>query len=154
MSRVAPSADGNVSYSDNEPINLMSEAEIEKVIRVAKAEYNSAAEIKREATATMRDEKRAFQKEQASVYEEIDAIRVAAMDRMKGKLRSRPAYRQAEEDKRDASQRMKAVVKMLKDKGIDVAAFKEALKMAEMDEIERQDHFDAIDIYCKVLRLW
>jgi uncharacterized protein (UPF0335 family) len=150
----APSADGSVAYSHNEPVNLTNEAELEKVIRVAKAEYNSAADIKREAIATMRDEKRAFQKANAASYEEITAIMDAARDRLKGKLRLSDSYRKAEDEKRDASARMKAVVKMLKEKGIDVAAFKQMLRMAEMDEIERQEYFDSIDIYCKVSRLW
>jgi uncharacterized protein (UPF0335 family) len=154
VSRVAPSADGSVSFSDNEPVDLSKPAEIEKVIRVAKAEYNTAASIKREAAGTMRDVKRDFQKSNAAVYEEIDAIMSAARDRLKGKLRSLPDYQQAEDDKRDASQRMKAVVKLLKDRGIDVAAFKYALKLADMDQVEREEHFDNVDIYAKVLRCW
>lgn len=154
VSRVAPSADGNVSFSDNEPVDASKPAEVEKVIRVAKAEYNMAASIKREAAGTMRDLKRGFQKSNAAVYDEIDAIMSAARDRLKGKLRSIPEYQQAEDDKRDAAQRMKATTKLLKDKGIDVPAFKFALKLAEMDQTEREDHFDNVDVYSKLLRLW
>jgi uncharacterized protein (UPF0335 family) len=135
-------------------IDLSKESEIEKVVRVVKAEYNSAAAQKRDANGVMRDEKRAFQAENASVYEEINAIMESARDRMKTKLRNREAYQKAEDEKRDASIRMKAALKKLKAAGLDAAAFKQMLRMAEMDEEERKDYFDSIDLYCKVARLW
>lgn len=133
---------------------IVNETEVANLLRVAKAEYNSAAADKREATGVMRDEKRAFQKANAAEYEAITAIMEAARERMKGKLRTLPTYSDAEEQKRDASIRMKAVVKKLKDAGVDVAAFKQALRMGDMDIYERQEYFDAIDIYCKALKLW
>lgn len=130
------------------------EAELEKIIRPAKAQYNMAAAEKREATGVMRDEKRDFQKNNEEVYAEINAIMESARDRMKSKLRNRPSYQEAEERKRDASVRMKAAVKLLKENGVDVAAFKQALRMADMDEVERQEYFQAINTYCSVLHLW
>lgn len=141
----------NSANTESEVIN---EAELEKVMRVCQAEYNRGSQDKRHAAQKMRDEKRDFRAEQAAVYEEIDAIMASARDRMATKLRTREAYAQAEEDKKDASLRMKAALKKLKDAGCDPQAYKIANKMAEMDSVERGDFFDRIDLYCKALRLW
>jgi len=141
----------NSGNTKPEPVSV---AQIENVVRVCQAEYNSASQDKRYAAQTMRDEKRAFRVEHASVYEEIDAIIHSARERMNGKLRARQAYAQAEDDKKDASLRMKAALKKLKDAGLDPAAYKIVNKMAEMSDVERDDFFDNIDIYAKALRLW
>lgn len=154
MSTHVPAADRYVSRTDNAGPQIVNETEVANVLRVCQAEYNRAAADKREAAGVMRDEKRAFTKEHAAVAEEINAIMEAARERLKGKLRNKPAYSQAEADKSDAALRMRAVIKKLKDAGIDVAAFKQALKMGEMDVFERQEYFDSIDIYAKALRLW
>lgn len=150
-----PSADGEVTTSHNfGPGEAIDERALSNVLRVCQAEYNRAAADKREAIGVMRDEKRAFQKGHAEAYEAIQSILNAAREDLKGRLRNSESYARAEEDKRDAALRMKAVVKKLKSQGVDVPAFKQALKMAELDIVERQEHFDNIDIYCKVLRLW
>lgn len=150
-----PTADGEVTTGHNQcPGDVINETALANTLRVCQAEYNRAATDRREATAVMRDEKRAFQKVNAEVYAEINAIMESARERMKDKLRACPAYEQAEQDKKDAALRMKAVVKRLKGAGIDVAAFKQVLRMSELDRYEREEFFDAIDIYAKALRLW
>lgn len=154
MSTQVPAADRYVSKTDNAGPQIVNETEVANTLRVCQAEYNRAAADKREAAGVMRDEKRAFTKEHAAVAEEINAIMEAARERMKDKLRVKPAYSKAEADKSDAALRMRAVVKKLKDAGVDVAAFKQALKMGEMDRFEREEYFDNIDIYVKALRLW
>lgn len=147
-----PSADGEVTTNHN--YGPVSDGELEKLLRVSKAEYNRAAMDRREATATMRDVKRAMQRDKAAVFETISRIMEAARDDMKAQLRESDDYSQAEIDKRDASLRMRAVIKKLKDAGVDIAAFKQVVKMEEMDSIERGEHFDAIDRYATILRLW
>lgn len=146
---------GNNSGADaTDEIEQLDEATLEKVVRVCKAEYNKGAQAKRHANEKLRDLKGDFKTAQAPVYAEIDAIMSSARERLKSKLETVPGYTQAEEDKRDASLTMKAALKKLKDSGVDVQAFKIANKMADMDPEERKEFFDAIDMQCKVMRLW
>lgn len=144
---------GNNSGSSES--DIVNETRLANVLRVGQAEYNQAAQAKRHAAEKLRDERNDFKLEQAPVYEEIYAIMSAAKDRMTAKLRARDGYARAEEDKRDASLRMKAALKKLKDAGVDIHAFKIANKMGvEMDAVERQEFFDKVDMYAKGLRLW
>lgn len=150
-----PAADREVTTSDNYPSGAaINETEVANVVRVCMAEYNTAAMHRRDANATMRDEKRAFQKKNAEAYEAIQSVLESAREKLKEKLRAQESYAKAEDDKRDAALRMKAAVKKLKAAGIDPAAFKVMLKMADMDEVERTEWFDMVDILCKAARLW
>ncbi|KWT72383.1 hypothetical protein APY04_0177 [Hyphomicrobium sulfonivorans] len=127
---------------------------LENVLRVCRAEFNAGAQIKRHANEKIRDERADFRARHTDVYEEINAIMLSARERLQQKLRNSENYRQAEDEKRDGSLRMKAAMKKLKDAGGDVQAFKIANKMADMDPVERGEFFDAIDLYAKGLRLW
>jgi uncharacterized protein (UPF0335 family) len=133
---------------------IIDETRLANVLRVAQAQYNRASADKRNAAEVIRDETRAFRDKNAEVYSEITAIMESARDRLKDKLRALPNYAQAEAEKRAASAKMREALKTLKAHGVDTRAFKLALRMGEMDKIEREELFDSIDIYCKALRLW
>ena len=140
--------------SEASATDIVNVKQLENVLRVCRAEYNAGAQVKRHANEKIRDERNDFKLRNADVYEEINAIMHSAKERMQQKLRSSENYTKAEEEKRDGSLRMKAALKKLKDAGGDVQAFKIANKMADMDPVEREEFFDAIDLYAKGLRLW
>lgn len=132
-------------------INL---TELEKIIRVCRAEYNQGAQAKRHAAEKLRDLRNDFKVSQAEQFETINAILTSAKEKLAEKLRGLDGYAAAEEDKRDASLRMKSALKKLKAAGGDPQAFKIANKLGDMDPVEREEFFDAIDMYAKALRLW
>jgi len=134
--------------------DIVNVTELEKVLRVCRAEYNSASMDKRHAAEKLRDLRNDFKVSQAEQYDTINAILTSAKEKLAEKLRGLNGYSAAEEAKRDASLRMKAALKKLKSCGADPQAFKIANKLGDMDPVEREEFFDAVDQYCKALRLW
>lgn len=119
-----------------------------------KSKYNRAALDKRHANEKIRDQKRDFKAANPDVYDAIESIRKSAIEKMHAKLAEKPEYTAAVNDRRNAADRMKEVVKLAKEHGIDMQAFKIVMKMADLDEVERAEFFDAVDMYATGLRLW
>lgn len=134
--------------------DIVNVTQLENVLRVCRAEYNQAAQSKRHANEKIRDLRNDFKLSQVEQYETINAILTSAREKLAMKLRGLEGYSEAEDDKRDASLRMKAALKKLKDAGGDPQAFKIMNKLGDMDAVEREEFFDRIDMYCKAMRLW
>jgi BMFP domain-containing protein YqiC len=134
--------------------DIVNVSQLENVLRICRAEYNQAAQSKRHANEKIRDLRNDFKVSQAEQFETINAILTSAREKLAEKLRTLAGYVEAEEDKRDASLRMKAALKKLKDAGGDPQAFKIMNKLGDMDAVEREEFFDRIDMYCKAMRLW
>lgn len=144
-----------VAIGDNQPpAPITDEHVLVGLLRSFQVPFNKAAMQKRHAAEKMRDQKRDFQSANPDVYDAIESMRESALEKMKEKLRARPEYVAAETDKTAAAKVMRDTMKEAKAAGIDTKALRFALKLQDMDLQERKDHFDAMDIYAKALKLW
>lgn len=135
-------------------VDAIDENKLTALLRQLAAAYNGAVLRRRHAAEKMRDEKRDLKTRETEVFDTIEAIRKSALEKMKIKLRERPAYVAAEKEKIEAAAEVREATTLAKENGIDVAAFKMALRLEQLDIVERQEHFDNIDIYAKCLKLW
>lgn len=127
---------------------------LEGALRVVKARYNAAMQDKRNAAAVIRDLKADFKLANAEQFEALNKAKQDAKDALHEALKQHPGFIEAEALKAEAAAAMKEAIKLAKEKGLDLGALRQVLRMDEMDVIEREEYFDRIDQYAKALRLW
>lgn len=135
---------------------LANEQELTNALNRYKALFRRAEVDRKDAADRIKDRKKALRERDdtagalAAADETIKAARARATEVME----QDNEYATAKAEKDEASSSMREVLKEMKAAGIDVVAFKAALKLESLDLLERQNRFDNIDIYAKCLRLW
>lgn len=119
------------------------------LFRRAEVDAKDASDRMKERKAALR-EREDTQDALAAADETIKAARARANEVME----QDNEYADAKAEKTEARSSMREVLKEMKAAGIDVVAFKAALKLEQLDVKERETRFDNIDIYAKCLRLW
>lgn len=123
-------------------------------LHTVKARYNMAAQDRKNAAAVIRDLKADFKAANPEKQELIDKLKAEAREAMADAMRLHPGYIEAEIMKANAAKAMKEAIALGREYGLDMPALRQVLKMAEMDIVEREEYFDAVDMYAKALRLW
>lgn len=135
---------------------LANEQVLTNALNRYKALFRRAEVDRKDAADRIKERKKALRErdDTAGALAAVDETIKAARARANEVMEQDNEYATAKAEKDEASSSLREVLKEMKAAGIDVVAFKAALKLETLDLVERQNRFDNIDIYAKCLRLW
>lgn len=106
------------------------------------------------AAASVRELKKAHRAAKALEFAAIEERAAEIRNERKALFEACDGLGDAEEDRKAASAGMRDVLKDAEALGVDPVALRAAVHLGDLDPIEREERFDAIDAYAKAMRLW